>query len=102
RRPARKLPLDAVLVRRGALHDLQLWMRGQHLIVDTADPVTARADFAVGHCEQILSERSSEVPEHVLGGIERNAAHQQQFVAHAYSPSLAAQFRNNTVSSMRE
>ena len=45
---ARIEPLDAVLRLRPP-HRLELGMAGQHLVVDAADPVPARADLAVRH-----------------------------------------------------
>src|SRR3977135_575718 len=74
---AGKLALDAALVRGRTLHHVELRMSGEHLVMHPADPVPARADFAVGHREQILCERRTEGLKDLLWRVERDAAHQQ-------------------------
>jgi hypothetical protein len=55
-------------------------MRGEHLVMHAADPVAARPDFAVRHGDEVLAERRAEGLEHLLRGIERNAADEMQLM----------------------
>ena len=85
---ARKQPLDAVL-RRRPLHRFKLGMAGEHLIMDAADPVLAGPDLAVGHGLERAAERPAEAAEHLFGGVEGNAADQQDVLLHAGAPIRA-------------
>ena len=58
--------LDAVLIRRRPPHRFKLGMAGQHLIVDTADPVPPRADLAVGQGRKRRAERRAELAKHLF------------------------------------
>ena len=71
------------------MRHLELGVGCEHLIVHTADPVPPRPDLTVGHGEKMTPERRSERLEHLLRGIERNAADQNQLVAHVDSFSFA-------------
>ena len=62
--------------------NLELRMTREHLVVDAADPMAARADFSVGHRAQETAERRAEGLEHVLRRVEGDAANQQQLLAH--------------------
>src|SRR5262249_15986529 len=81
---ARVEPLDTVLRPRTA-HHLELGMTGQNLIMDAADPMLAWTDLAVWHRRQGRTERRTETTEHLLGGVKRNAANQQNVAAHVSS-----------------
>ena len=70
------------------LNRLELGMPGQHLVVDAADPVPPRADLAVGHGPSGVPSGATEGLEHLLDGVERNAADQQGVRAHASSHLL--------------
>jgi len=49
----------------------------ENAVGNAVDPVSAVADFAVGHIGEIGPERSAHPAEHLLWRIERNAADQQ-------------------------
>src|SRR5262249_62191535 len=88
-RVARELPLHSVLVGRRALHDLQLGMGGEHLVVHAADPVAARPDLAVRHGEEGFAERRAERLGHLLRRVERNAADEMKLTRHGASSWFA-------------
>ena len=81
-----KQPLDAVLRRRPP-HRLKLGMAGQHLVVDAADPMLARADLAIGHGLQRRTERSAEFAEDSFRSVEGDAADQEDVLGHGRSNS---------------
>src|SRR5712691_3059472 len=56
---------------------LRVRLARQNLIVDTADPVPARADLAVRNGGEGAAERRSEGSEDLLHGVERDAADQK-------------------------
>ncbi|HMJ27639.1 MAG TPA: hypothetical protein VK512_02855 [Xanthobacteraceae bacterium] len=70
------------VVRTRVRENVELRMAGEHLVVDAADPVAARPDFAVGHGAQEAAERRAERLEHVLRRVEWNAANQQELLIH--------------------
>ena len=96
------LALDAVLVRRRTLHHFKLGMRGENLIMDAADPMPPRTDFAVRHGEKIFAERRAEGFENLLWRIERNTSHQQELTTHLIPPSLASVAHHYTLAAEEE
>jgi hypothetical protein len=66
--------------------DLDIGMDRQHLVMYAADPVAAQSDLPVRQRHQITAERSAELSEHILNRVQRNAADQQQVLAHVPSP----------------
>ena len=55
-------------------------MRGENLIVNTADPVAAGTDLAVRHRKQIFSERDAKGLKDILRRVEWDTTDKQQFV----------------------
>jgi hypothetical protein len=52
-------------------------MAVENPIGDAVDPISAFADFAVGHIGEIGPERAADSTENLFRRIERNAADQQ-------------------------
>jgi len=73
--------LDAIVGARAG-ENLELRMACEYLIVDAADPVAARPDFAVRNRPQETSERRAEGLENLFRRVEWNAAHQQKLITH--------------------
>jgi hypothetical protein len=79
---ARIEPFGAAIQGRLA-HHVDIRVQRQNLVMDAADPVGAKTNLAIGHGMEMFAERRSEFAERLLGGVERNAAHQMQFLVHA-------------------
>jgi len=69
--------LDAVRVGRRPAQRLDLRMAVENAVGNAVDPVSAFADFAVGHIGEMRTERSADPAEHLFRRIERYAADQQ-------------------------
>ena len=61
-------------------------MSRQHLVVDAADPMLARADLAIRHGLERRAERLAEFAEHLLRRVEGNAADQKDVLFHTGAP----------------
>src|SRR5215468_8551470 len=69
--------LDAVRIGGRPAQRFNLRMAVESPIGDAVDPISAFADFAVGHIGKIGPERAAESTENLFRRIERNAADQQ-------------------------
>jgi hypothetical protein len=52
-------------------------MAVENAVGDTVDPISAVADFAIGHVGEIGTKWTADSAEHLFRRIERNAADQQ-------------------------
>jgi hypothetical protein len=80
---ARLPALDATLVGGRALYRFEILVAVQNAVGKPVDPVLALGNFAIGNERQPLAQRRSKRAERFLGGIERDAAYEQQIIVHA-------------------
>ena len=69
--------LDAVRIGGRPAQRFDLRMAVENPIGDAVDPISAVADFAIGHICEIGTKRTADSAQHLFRRIERNAADQQ-------------------------